>query len=164
MLILSLMFIFHKKVWIFKITPTLTIGKLCFIMLKFKLWYIQQNRNQKCEGCKNGGIYQNLWSTLSKLNFGHFVSIIILPPFCWGKTDLKKHCLGEMGNFRLPEVVIRIWGRVLLGDMSKNEQIQLFNSNVLSSNLNTKNLKLSLNHGNHGRIYRSAKKFKKYSG
>ena len=29
-------------------------------MLEFTLWYIQQNRNQKCKGYKNAGIYQNL--------------------------------------------------------------------------------------------------------
>ena len=95
------------------------------------LWYIQQNRNQKCKGCRNGGIYQNLWQTLSKFNFGHFFNFIILPPFCWGKLNLKKkHCLRKMGNFRLSRVVIRIWGRVLLEGTSKNKQIQLFNSQM----------------------------------
>ena len=53
-------------------------------------------------------------------------------PILLGKNKLKKkHCLGEMGNFLLPGVaIIRIWGRVLLGDMSKNKQIQLFNSQM----------------------------------
>ena len=35
-----------------------------------------------------------------------------------------------MGKFRLLRVVIRIWGKVLLADMSKNKEIQLFNSQM----------------------------------
>ena len=36
-----------------------------------------------------------------------------------------------MGNFLLPGVVmIRIWGSLLLGDLSKNEQIQFFDLQV----------------------------------
>ena len=29
-------------------------------MPEAKLWHAQQNRNQKCKGCKGGRIYQNL--------------------------------------------------------------------------------------------------------
>ena len=61
-----------------------------------------------------------------------------------------------MSNFLLPGVVmIRTWGRFLLRDIRKNEQIQL------SSNLNTMNLKLF---PYHGAKYRFKKKFKKHSG
>ena len=82
-----------------------------------------------------------------KFNFGNFFSSTILLPFCWGK--IKKHYLGEMVNFFQPAVVmIRIWERFLLRDISKNEQIQLFDSqNAFSSNLNTMNLKLFRYHG-----------------
>ena len=64
-----------------------------------------------------------------KFNFGNFFSSTILLPFCWGK--IKKHYLGEMVNFLQPAVVmIRIWERFLLRDISKNEQIQLFDSQM----------------------------------
>ena len=43
----------------------------------------------------------------------------------------KKHCLGEMVNFLLHGVVmIRTWGRFLLRDINKNEQIQFFDSQM----------------------------------
>ena len=53
----------------------------------------------------------------------------------------------------------KTWGEVLLGSMSKNEQIQFLN--VFASNLNTINLKLLRKHGG---MYRLRKKFKKDSG
>ena len=52
-------------------------------------------------------------------------------------------------------------GRVLLGGMIKNEQIQFFDSQMYCNNLNTITLKLFHNHGG---IYRFRKKFKKDSG
>ena len=43
----------------------------------------------------------------------------------------KKSCLGEMVNFFLPGVVlIRTWGKFLLRDIRKNEQIQVFDSQI----------------------------------
>ena len=58
-----------------------------------------------------------------KFNFGHFLSSIILLPFCWGK--IQKALFG--GNGKVPGVVmIRTWGKFLLSDISENEQIQLF--------------------------------------
>ena len=60
------------------------------------------------------------------------------------------------------EISLKTWGIVLLGGMSKNEQIQFFLlTNVFASNLNTINLKLFLNHSG---IYRFRKIFKKDSG
>ena len=53
------------------------------------------------------------------------------------------------------------WGRVLLGGMIKNEQIQFFDSQMYCNNLNTITLKLFHNHGG---ICRLRKKFKKDSG
>ena len=35
-----------------------------------------------------------------------------------------------VGNFLLPGEVIRTWGRILLGGMSENEQIQFFDSQI----------------------------------
>ena len=58
----------------------------------------------------------------------------------------------------------KIRGRVLLGSMNENEQIQFFDSNVsnvFSSNLNPRNSKLFCNHSE---IYSLEKKIKKYSG
>ena len=68
-----------------------------------------------------------------------------------------------MGYFLLLGVIIIIgtWGRVLLGDMSKNKQNQFFDSNVFFSNLNAMNMKLFCNHG---AIYMFEEKFKIYSG
>ena len=61
-----------------------------------------------------------------EFDFGYFFSVTILPFFCWGKINFQK-TFGELGNFLLPGVVmIRTWGIVLLGDMSKNEQIKFF--------------------------------------
>ena len=62
-----------------------------------------------------------------KFTFGHFFSSIVLPPFCWGK---KKAVLR---NGQFPSawgVMIRTLGRVLLGDMSKNEKIHFFDSQM----------------------------------
>ena len=100
---------------------------------------------------------------LLKFNFGHF-SASWSSPFLLGKTRFsKKRCLGEIYNFLLPGVVmIRIWGRSLLRDMSKKWTASVFwLRNVFSSNLNSMNLKLFCNHG---MIYSFGKKFKKYSG
>ena len=64
-----------------------------------------------------------------KFNFGHFFSSTILLPFCWEK--IQKTLLRDMVNFLLPGVVmIRTWGRFLLRYISKNEKIQLFDSQM----------------------------------
>ena len=57
--------------------------------------------------------------------------------------------------------MIKTWGRALLGGKIKNEQIQFFDSQMYSNNLNTISLKLFHNHGG---IYRFKKKVKKGSG
>ena len=55
-------------------------------------------------------------------------------------------------------IMIKTWGRVFLGSMSKDEQIQFFDSQMY---LHTINLKLFRNHGG---IYRFRRKFKKDCG
>ena len=77
--------------------------------------------------CKNVAKMMELIKTCDQypreFDFGYFFSSTILPFFC---SFFKKRW-GEVGNFLLPGVVmIRIWGIVLLEDMSKNEQIQFF--------------------------------------
>ena len=64
-----------------------------------------------------------------KFNVGHFFSSIILPPLSAGEK-YKKHCSGEMGNFLLPGMVMITWGRVLPGEISKNEQIKFSDSQM----------------------------------
>ena len=94
-----------------------------------------------------------------KFNFGHIFSSVLFPHSA-EKSIFQSTFLGEMGNFFLPGVVmIKTWRWVIFGVMSK--QIQFFDSNVFSSNLNTINLKFFCNHGG---IYRFEKKFKKYFG
>ena len=58
-------------------------------------------------------------------------------------------------------IMIKTWGRVLLGGIITNEQIQFFFSQRYCNNLNTITLKLFHNYDG---IYRFRKKFKKNSG
>ena len=108
------------------------------------------------------------WWNLSKLvtdtcvNFGNSFNSIILSPFLLRKKYFQKTLFGRNGQFPSAwRIMIKTWERVLLGDMIKNEQIQLFDSQMYCNNLNTITLKLFHNHGG---IYRFRKKFKKDSG
>ena len=70
-----------------------------------------------------------------RFNFGNFFNSIISPPptpsFYWGKIDLQKTLFGRNGQFPSAwGVMIKTWGRVFLGGMSKNEQIQFFDSQM----------------------------------
>ena len=58
-------------------------------------------------------------------------------------------------------IMIKTWGKALLGGMSKMEQIQFLTHKCICSNLNTINLKRFCNHA---RIYRFKRKFKTGSG
>ena len=119
-----------------------------------------ENRYQKCKGCK--------WRNISKpvtlqVLFWSYFQLHGPITLCWGKIDFQKLCLGEMGNFLLPEVVmIKTWLRVLLVGMCKNEQIQFFDSQMYFSVILTPwiwNIFF-----NHGGIYKFEEKIKKYSG
>ena len=108
------------------------------------------------------------WRNLSKLvshafvNFGNSFNSIILSPFLLRKKYLQKTLFGRNGKFSSAwRRMIKTWGRILLGGMIKNEQIQFFDSQMYCNNLNTITLKLFHNHGG---IYRFRKKFKKDSG
>ena len=70
-----------------------------------------------------------------RFNFGNFFnSIILLPRFCWGKIDLQKTLFGRNGQFPSAwRVMIKTWGRVFLAAMIKNEQIQVFDSEMYLS-------------------------------
>ena len=95
-------------------------------------------------------------------NFGNSFNPIILSPFLLRKKYLQKTLFGRNGQFRSAwRIMIKTWGRVLLGGMIKNEQIQFFDSQMYFNNLNTITLELFHNHGG---IYRFRKKFKKDSG
>ena len=106
------------------------------------------------------------WWNLSKLvtnnlvSFGNFFSYIILSPlFLLRKKYLQIMLFGRNGQ--VPSawgIMIKAWGRVLLGGMSKIEQMTY---KCICSSLNTINLKLFRNHSG---IYRFRKKFKKDSG
>ena len=106
------------------------------------------------------------WWNLSKLvtnnlvSFGNFFSYIILSPlFLLRKKYLQIMLFGRNGQ--VPSawgIMIKAWGRVLLGGMSKIEQMTY---KCICSSLNTINLKLFRNHSG---IYTFRRKFKKDSG
>ena len=66
-----------------------------------------------------------------KFNFNYFFSSIILPLSAGEKYIFKKRCLEETGKLLLRGfVMIKIWRKVLLECMSKNYQIQFFDSQM----------------------------------
>ena len=111
---------------------------------------------------------QRCWN-LSKLvtdtfvNFGNSFSSIILYPFVLRKKISSKNAVREEWAIpvHLEDNDKKTWGRVLLGGMIKNEQIQFFDSQMYCNSFNTIALKLFQNHGG---IYRFRKKIKKDSG
>ena len=72
--------------------------------------------------------------TNTLVNFGNFVSYIILCPlFLLRKKYLQKMLFGKMGRFLSAwGIMIKTWGRVLLGGMSKIGQVQFFDTNVFT--------------------------------
>ena len=96
------------------------------------------------------------------VNFGNSLNSIILSSLLLRKKCLQKRLFWRNGQFPSAwRIMIKTWGRALLGSMIKNEQIQFFDSQMYCNNLNTITLKLFHNHGG---IYRFRKKFKKDSG
>ena len=106
------------------------------------------------------------WWNLSKLetnnlvSFGNFFNYIILSPlFLLRKKYLQIMLFGRNGQ--VPSAwgtMIKAWGRVLLGGMSKIEQMTY---KCICSSLNTINLKLFRNHSG---IHTFRRKLKKDSG
>ena len=98
-------------------------------------------------------------------NFGNFLvnSIILTPFWCRKNRSSENAVKEEWVLFFCLGVMITTWGRFLIEGMSKNEQVQFFDSQIylVASDLNTINLKLFPNHGG---IYMVRKKFKKDSG
>ena len=91
-------------------------------MLESKLWQNKtENENEKV--VKIVKFFKTCDQYPHKFIFGYFFSSIILSPFCWGKNIFSKN-RGWRG------VMIRAWGKVLLRAMSKNEQIQFFDSQI----------------------------------
>ena len=78
------------------------------------------------------------WSNLSKLvtntlvNFGNFYNYIILSTlFLFRKKYLQKMRFRSNVQFRSAwGIIIKTWGRVLFGGMSKIEQLQFFDSQM----------------------------------
>ena len=86
------------------------------------------------------------------------IYIILCTLFLLRKKYLQNMLFGS--NAQFPSawgIMIKTWGRVLLGGMSKIEQIHFFESQMYLQYLNTINLKLFHNHGG---IYRFRRKFK----
>ena len=105
------------------------------------------------------------WWDLSKLvtntiaNFGNFFHFII---FLLRIKYLQKMLFGRNGQFPSAwGILIKTWGRVLLGAWVKLNRFNFLTHKCICSSLNTINLKLFRNHGG---IYRFRKKFKKDSG
>ena len=97
-------------------------------MFEAKLWH-NKTETKKVKAAKMVEFIKTYDPYPSRFNFGNFFNSVILShPFCSGKIDLQKRCLGET-SFCLG-VMIKTWGRVLLGGMSKNEQIQIFYSQM----------------------------------
>ena len=86
------------------------------------------------------------WWNLSKLvtitfvNFGNSFNSISSLPFLLRKKISSKNAVWEEWNGQLPSawrMMIKTWGRVLLGGMIKNEQIQFFYWQMYCNNLET---------------------------
>ena len=89
-------------------------------MLESKLWYNKTEMVEFIKTCAN--TLENLILVIFSAPLSSSLS---------GEEKYKKRCLGEMGNFLLPGLLmIRTWGRFLLRDISKNEQIQLIESQI----------------------------------
>ena len=87
----------------------------------------QQNRNQSVKVAKMVEFIKTCEQYPRKFNFGQFSAPQPSPLSAWEKQIFSKRCSVEMDNFLLPEVVMtKTRGRVLLGGMSKNKQIQVF--------------------------------------
>ena len=84
--------------------------------------------------------------TNTLVNFDNFFNYIILSSiFLLRKKYLQKMMFGKNGQFPFAwGIMIKTWGRVLLGSMSKIEQIQFLTHRC---SLNTINLKLFHNYG-----------------
>ena len=66
-----------------------------------------------------------------RFNFGNFLNVIILFPHSAGEKKIfRKRCLEGMGNSFCLGGNGKNLGRILLGSMSKNEQIQFFDSQM----------------------------------
>ena len=109
-----------------------------------------------------------IWWNVSKLvtnglvSFGNFFNFIILSPlYLLRKKYLQKMLFGRNGQFSSAQaIMIKSWETILLGSMSKIEQIHFLTHKCICGSLNTINVKLSCNHGG---IYRFRRKFKKDS-
>ena len=97
-------------------------------MLEAKLWH-NKTETKNVKAAKMVEFTKTCDQYLRRLNFGNFFNSIILtpPPFCWVKNRSSENAAREewVITFYLG-VMIKTWGRVLLGDMSKTEQIQFF--------------------------------------
>ena len=128
-------------------------------MFESKLWHKKTEANNVKTA--NGRICQNLWPIPLQVKFWLYFQLHSSSLFVGEKLIFQKLCLGEIGNFLLPGIVMtKIWRKVLLGVWVKMNRFSCL-TYVFSSNLNTLNWQHFFNHG---KIYKFQKKIKKYSG
>ena len=94
-----------------------------FTMPEAKLWY-NKTETKNVKVAKTVEFIKTCDQYPCTLNFGNFFNFIILCTFCWGKNRSSEKAAGEdwVTSFCLGDND-KNQGRVLLGGMSKNEQI-----------------------------------------
>ena len=118
-----------------------------FSMLEAKLWH-NKTEIKTVKVSKMVGFIRTCDQYPHRINFDNFFNSMILilpqrpipaspppPPLSAGeKIDLQKMLFGRNGNFPSAwggrGVMIKTWGRVLLWGISKNEQIEFFDSQM----------------------------------
>ena len=119
-----------------------------FSMLEAKLWH-NKTEIKTVKVSKMVGFIRTCDQYPHRINFDNFFNSMILilpqrpipaspppptPPFCWGKNRSPENAVWEEWKFPFcvggRGVMIKTWGRVLLWGISKNEQIEFFDSQM----------------------------------
>ena len=110
-------------------------------MLESKLWH-NKTETKNVNVAKMVEFIKTYDEFPRRFNFGDLFNSIMQPPLCWRKNRSSENAVWEEWvSFSLGRgrgVMIKTLGRGLLGGMSKNEQIQFFDSQIylFASNLN----------------------------
>ena len=109
-------------------------------MLESKLWH-NKTETKNVNVAKMVEFTKTCDEFPRRFNFGNLFNSIMLPPLCWRKNRSSENAVWEEWvSFSLggQGVMIKTLGRGLLGGMSKNEQMQFFDSQIylFASDLN----------------------------
>ena len=96
-------------------------------MLESKLWH-NKTETKNVNVAKMVEFIKTCDEFLRRFNFGNLFNSIMLPSLCWRKNRSSQNAVREEWvSFSLGGgIMIKTLGRVLLGGMSKNEQISIF--------------------------------------